>query len=243
MSYTLTLKDVPPSEAVIDTVAQLSNGKVLLAFSTGKDSIAAWLALKERGVEGIPYYYYLVPDLQIVEASLKYYEDFFGTHIYRVPSPSLYRMWRNCIFQNPERLPVLMSTPLPNLKHEHLADAVKQTHKVSKDTWTALGVRAADSVNRRTNFVRSGAMNKKALKFYPVWDWKKERLRIAIFKAKVKLPIDYWLFGRTLDGLDYRFIAPLKKHYPDDYERIRQYFPMIDAELLRGEMNGMSDHL
>lgn len=35
---------------------------------------------------------YLVPDLSFVEASLSYYEAYFGCHILRLPHPSLYRM-------------------------------------------------------------------------------------------------------------------------------------------------------
>lgn len=55
--------------------------KTLLAFSTGKDAIAAWLAIREHFDEVIPYYLYLIPDLEFVEESLAYYEKFFGTKI------------------------------------------------------------------------------------------------------------------------------------------------------------------
>ena len=131
----------------------------------------------------------------------------------------------------------------PKFDAEDLQAAVIQHLKLPATTFTALGVRAADSIFRRTMFTRSGAINHKALKFYPVWDWTKEAVRVEIFKAKLKLPIDYWLFGRSFDGLDYRFIAPVKRHYPEDYERLREYFPMVDAELKRAEFAGMTDHL
>ena len=38
-----------------------------------------------------------------------------------------------------------------------------------------------------------------------------------------------------MDGLDYRFIKPLKEKMPDEYERIKKYFPLIDLEILRYE--------
>jgi len=212
MSDSIVLKGVPPSEQIIDTVASESNGKVLLAFSCGKDSIASWIALKRRGVKVIPYYYYIHPDLEFINKSLDYYEEFFGERIYRVPAPGVYRMWRNLVFQPPERIGVVMGTRIPKFNHDDLARAVKITAQVPASTWVGLGIRAADSVNRRTSFVRTGAAVKNKLKFYPVWDWKKQRLRVELYREKVKLPPDYWIFGRTFDGLDYRFVGPLKKH-------------------------------
>lgn len=234
---------VPPGEQIIDTIAAKCNNKVLLAFSCGKDAIAAWLALKARGVEVVPYYYYLCPDLEFIESSLKYYEEYFETPIMRVPSPSIYRLWRNCVYQPPERLPDLLASRMPKFNDHDLSQAVKRSSKISLDTWTALGVRAADSVNRRTNFVMSGAAPENKKKFYPVWDWLKARLQVELHRAKIKLPIDYWIFGRTFDGIDYRFIGPLKKHLPEDYERLKHYYPFIECEIKRAEMAGKTDHL
>lgn len=232
-----------PSEKVTESVLEKCNGKVLLSFSCGKDAIAAWIALRRAGAKVFPYYYYLVPDLQFVEESIRYYEDFFGERILRVPNPSLYRMLQNCVFQSPDNLPQILSASLPSFDHEQLADAVRHSNRLPADTFDAIGVRATDSINRRANFKRSGAVNLKARKFYPVWDWTKEAVRVELFKAKVRLPIDYWIFGRTFDGLDYRFTGPIKRHFPDDYERIKAFFPLVDAEMKRAEMTGRKDHL
>ena len=45
----------------------------ILAFSTGKDSIAAWLQMRRYFKRIIPYYCYSVPGLEFVEKSLCYY--------------------------------------------------------------------------------------------------------------------------------------------------------------------------
>ena len=224
-------------------MAEKSGNKVLLAFSGGKDAIAAWIALRKYGVKVFPYYYYIHPGLEFVNSSLAYYEEMFGERIMRVPNPKLYECWRECVDQTPERLATLLGGSIPKFDSHDLAQAVKQTCGLPANTYTALGVRAADSVNRRTMFVRSGPIFEKRFKFYPVWDWTKSAVRIEIFRAKLKLPVDYWIFGRSFDGLDYRFIAPIAKHYPDDYERLKQFFPMLDAELKRAEFAGMTDHL
>jgi len=56
---------------------------VILSFSNGKDSIAAWLVLRKYFPKIIPFYLYLIPDLEFVESGLTYYEDFFQTKILR----------------------------------------------------------------------------------------------------------------------------------------------------------------
>lgn len=243
MPLRIVMPNVPPSEAIIQTVAEKSGGQVVLAFSGGKDAIAAWIALKRAGVKVFPYFYYAHPHLEFINRTIDYFEQEFGEKILRVPAPGIYRWWKSCALASPEQLPVCVSASLPVYDANGLQAAVHWHLKLPETTFTALGVRAADSIFRRAMFKRSGAINHKARKFYPVWDWTKEAVRVEIAKAKLKLPIDYWLFGRSFDGLDYRFIAPVKKHFPNDYERLREYFPMIDAELKRAEFAGMTDHL
>lgn len=60
---------------------------VLLAFSRGKDSIAAWLALRDAGVDVRPFHLYLVPGFTFVEESLAEYERYFGCEIPQLPEP------------------------------------------------------------------------------------------------------------------------------------------------------------
>lgn len=52
-----------------------------------------------------------------------------------------------------------------------------------------------------------------------------------------QLPVDYKLFGRTFDGIDYRFLKPIKENFPRDYEKIITWFPLAELELFRrGEL-------
>ena len=59
--------------------------------------------------------------------------------------------------------------------------------------------------------------------------------RREIRAAGLKLSPEYRLFGRSFDGLDYRFLRPIRDHYPADYDRIREFFPLVEAELHRYE--------
>ena len=91
-----------------DTIREVraQQSETLLAFSTGKDAVAAWLAIREHFDAVHPYYLYIVPGLEFVDESLDYYERFFGVRIARLPHPSLHRMLNNFVFQPPERCAV-----------------------------------------------------------------------------------------------------------------------------------------
>lgn len=207
----------------------------ILAFSTGKDSIAAWLQVRKFFRRVVPYYCYLVPGLSFVEKSLAYYEDFFGQHIYRLPHRSLYRMLGAMVFQPPQHVTYIESLDMPGDEYNDttIGEIIRQTANLPAGAYVGTGVRMADSPMRRIGIKTHGAINHNGKRFYPVYDWLKEDLLREIDAAGVKLPVDYRLFGRTFDGIDYRFLKPIKENYPDDYERILNFFPLAELELKR----------
>lgn len=216
-------------------VVRKRQNKSLLAFSTGKDAIASWLAIREHFEEVVPYYLYLVPDLEFVEESLSYYERFFGVKITRLPHPSLHRWLNELIFQPPQNCLCIEQAMLPNFDYIHVQQAMVKIHSLPSDTLVADGVRAADSPMRRVAISTHGPISYNQLKYHPIWDWKKKDLIACFNKHKVKLPIDYKIFGRSFDGLDLRFLMPLKKHLPNDYKKILEWFPLAELEVFRYE--------
>jgi hypothetical protein len=222
-----------------ECVAQVRarQAKTLLAFSCGKDSIAAWLAIRDTFDEVIPIYRYLVPDLEFVEESLVYYERFFGVRIRRFPHPSFYRLLRNLVFQAPENCSAVEDRDR-RLRGYDYADSNVQVCRdagLPEDTYCASGVRAADSPMRRLHFQKHGPITEKKCAYYPVWDLTKSGILHLMERARVRVPRDYAIFGRSFDGLDYRFLAPIKRHFPRDYARILEWFPLAEAELFRFE--------
>lgn len=220
-----------------ETIAAIraETDEITLAFSCGKDSIGAWLALRPHFRKITPIYMYLIPDLEFVEKSLRYYEDFFETEIIRVPHPSLIRMLRNLVFQAPENCRIIELCGFAPLNYEHIIGQLRIDLDIPDSSYHAVGVRAADSPIRRAAVNRSGSINRKKRQFMPVWDWNKARLLAELHKAKVKLPIDYQLFGRSFDGIDYRFLKPIRDHLPEDYQKIINLFPLAELEILRRE--------
>jgi 3'-phosphoadenosine 5'-phosphosulfate sulfotransferase (PAPS reductase)/FAD synthetase len=212
------------------------HNKLILSFSAGKDSIALWLYLRER-FEIIPYYMYYVPGLEFIERSLEYYENLFGVHIIRMPHPSIYRMLNNLVFQPPERVAQLERAQLPEVQMDDITDFIKLDWKLPQFTWTATGVRAADSPNRRATINKYGPTNIKRQQCLPIWDWNKDQIIEIMRRHGVKLPMDYKIFGRSFDGIDLRFLHPIRQHLPHDYAKILEWFPLADLELFRHEMH------
>ena len=229
----IKLKGVMPSEQVCLKIGEECGGKVVLAFSCGKDSIASWLQLRRLGIQVVPYYCYLVPGLKFIEDSLNYYEDFFQTKIHRLVSDALPRMLTDFVYQPPHNVGIIRASGIRKWKKNEFHDVVVKWQGMEEKGMIGVGVRACDSARRRLSFVMAGPINRNKRTFYPVWDWTAEKIRTELYKAKVRVPIDYWLFGRTFDGIDYRFVEPVSRHFPEDYERIKAMFPFVEMEILR----------
>ena len=208
----------------------------LLSFSTGKDAVASWLQCRKVWGEAIlPYYMYLVPALEFVEDSLMYYERFFGCRIKRVPHPSLYRQLDELLFQPPHRCQIIEAAALPAPKATDLEDDLRSENPAYSGAYAAIGVRAVDNLPRRISIKRYGAIVESKRHFYPIWDWRKADLVEAFRVAGVHLTADYKYIGCSFDGLGYRYLKPIKDHFPRDFERILEYYPLADIEIFRQE--------
>ena len=227
----ITIDGVEPSARIR---GKLTEQPVALAFSRGKDAIAAWLALREAGVQVKPYYFYLVPGLMRFEAeSLDYFEGFFGQRIARYPHPSIYRWLNRYTFQAPERLALIEAARLPEPSYSDMQRMILQDWGWPADTWFADGVRAADSPNRRASIKKHGPMKSHSHKVSPIWDWRRKHTFQVMADHGVTVPVDYAWFGRSFDGIDKRFTGPLSRLAPDDYQKLLEWYPLADLDQLR----------
>lgn len=86
---------------------------------------------------------------------------------------------------------------------------------------------------RRASIKQTGGVNHNRKQFFPVHDWDIKKLVSEIRQEGLKLPIDYKIWGRSFDGFDYRFMKPLKDNFPRDYEKVKEWFPLVDVDLKR----------
>lgn len=240
----------PVSAEVRRDIAE-QNKPIILSFSRGKDSIAAWLGMLDSGVDPdniIPVYYYRIPGMKFTEESLQYFEEVFGKRIIRMPHPSLYEMLRMGVYQPPTRSGLLMALDMPTITYQDIEEEVRRDRGLPDGTLVATGVRAADSIARRTMLKRSGPLTREKKRLAVIWDWRQGEVYGRIAEAGIELPPDYEIFntgrknsGRTFDGIAYQFLKPIRDRYPDDYETILEWFPMADLDIYRNESVARND--
>lgn len=193
-----------------------------------------WLELRDH-FELIPYYMEWIPGLAYVEESLRYYEEFFGQHIIRLPHPLFWQYVNDFRFQTPERVAAIRRLDFPKYDFAML-DEVLCTRLNKPGLFTAMGMRAADGLMRRNLIIQQGVLGYKRRRFfYPIWDWTVADVGDMINLHNVSLPIDYEIWGRTVTDFTYQFIVEVRDRFPSDWQRIRDWFPLIDLEIFRYE--------
>lgn len=228
-----------PVLSVIEEVRERTD-TVLLAFSNGKDSIGAWLALREH-FRVIPFYQYYVPGLEFIERSLRYYEQFFGVpEMVQVPHRKFWLWLDEHAFHGPESAAAAAAVDecdIPDYRVYDIAQWLREDLDIP-DAYLAISLRSADNLSRLVQIRQRGAVNHNLKTFFPIHDWKDAQLADEIARDGVKLPVDYRIFARSFEGLRNEFLAPIKEHFPSDYERIKAWFPWVEMELMRHTMYG-----
>jgi len=213
------------------------NKKILLAFSCGKDSLATWLHLRKfyPDIEIYPYYCYLIKGLSFVEEAIIYYEKFFNQKIIQIPHESVFRMIDNAVFQCPKNLIFCENNEYLKYDYNEIRTGLGKFFGI-KNPYVAVGINKSDSLMRRIFFKKHGDVNENQKKIFPIAEYERNKIYEIIISSGIKLPKDYLFFGRSFDGFDYRFSKHIKENFPNDYEKIKQFFPLVDVEIKRGEI-------
>ena len=217
-----------------ELAAEQGHNTFLMAFSRGKDSIAATLSLLEAGFDLIPFTMIGVPGLSFVEESLTYYERvlFGGRHIIRAMYPHFARIFTEGAYQPPERLAIAEACGF-GFDISHIQNSILQGLDMPADTYTAIGVRAFDNMMRRKIIAVNGPVVASKRQFYSIWDMSIAQLINIITRHDVNLPPDYRLWGHSFYEIQPEYLFAIREHYPDDYRKILEWFPLAQAEMFR----------
>ncbi len=225
------------SDELCQHVAALTGGVAILGFSAGKDSVAAWLQMRRYFTRIIPYYRYHIPGLAFVERTLAYYEDFFKTPIVRVCDPYLRGRLHELQYQTPRRAAIL-----DELKFIRRFESIETVASIRRTQNAPLamvgsGWRANDSMRRRITMQRFGVIQPKNQIFFPVFDWADKRLIQEFTDSGVKLAPDYAILGRSFESIRHPFSTRVRETWPEDYERMLRWFPLLQADELRRDIS------
>lgn len=211
--------------------------KVVLHYSTGKDSISCWLFLRELGYEVFPVFKQILP-LSLFSNIIKAHEEFFGTEIFTIPYKGLYLTLKKDIGALDENFSEKFSV----LAMEKEIDKGFHDLNISlinhfDADCCIVGVKSGDSLSRCTSFQMTGPYNAKTNTFYPCWRLSKNAPLDIIVRYNCPLPKYYLWLGRSPNLLfdsEYWFI---KKYFPEDWKIILKHFPDADIKVVNFENN------
>lgn len=206
----------------IKTQAKITD-TVLVAFSGGKDSVVTLDLCCRYFKRVIPFFMYIAPGLSFQEQLLTWYENKYGVKIIRLPHFDTSSFMRYGTFRNYDlEVPIISITDIYNYLRE-------ETGAV----WIAAGERINDSIVRRAMIKRTGSIDRKRGRFYPVAYWTKREIYDYIKYKKLKLGQDSKLMGFSFKSLEGRELFMLRDRFPEDYERILRVYPFAGASVER----------
>lgn len=206
--------------------ASLITDRVLVSFSGGKDSVVSLDLCIKYFKEVQAFFMYQVRGLSFQEAIVKYYEDKYGIHIYRIPHFFLSEKLRYGFFRLYD-----LSVPVLSVK-----DIYTYMRDMTDIYWIAAGERIKDSLWRRGIIKNSGTIDAARGRFYPVAEWNKEEILAYIKQNKLKVGLDSKRLGGSFDSFLPRDLEIIRKHFLNDYDKIKSWFPFIEASFFNAKM-------
>jgi hypothetical protein len=226
-----------PSADLPAIVRRLQEGdnRVILSLS-GKDSLAAWLFLRENKFDVIPYFCYSVPGLSYDVEWINYLSKKLKTKIYRFLHPASASLFSNYCYQSPERVGTVARVGLQEYDFTYLESEIRDAESLSPLIYSAVGIRAKDNLMRHRLVHQMGPLGMKKRRYWwAVWDFSHDDTMAIIRRHGIKLSRAYEIWGATGDVLTYNFLKLLSQKSPQDFEKVRQMYPLIDAEIFRYE--------
>lgn len=216
------------TEPLFAAVQQLrqKTDEVIVALSGGKDSVACLELCHMFFPKVYAYHLYWFPYLRFREEYFRLLSQRYGgLEIYLLPHPDYLKALKY------GQMRPGMELWMPSVSMKKVESAVRAHFGVE---WIAYGVKRRDSFWRRGMHRQWGAINDELKKAYPLMEWKSRDVEGFLLTRGVPLPKDSFQLGFSLDATDPRGWEWLKRHYPDDYERVKEAFPFIEAVVRSG---------
>ena len=209
----------------IRTAAAMSR-RVLVGYSGGKDSaVLLDLCLKHFDKVDV-FFMYIVKGLRFQEATLESVEARHGLTIRRVPHFMLSEFLRYGTFRVED-----FDTPIVTTRQVY-----DYARELTGSHWIACGERIADSTVRRAMIKRSGSIDVQRGRFYPLAEWNKADVLAYIRQHRLHVGGESAKLGFSFRSLAGEEMAKIKAAYPEDYERIKRWFPLVEGSVRQYEL-------
>ncbi|MDR2745725.1 MAG: phosphoadenosine phosphosulfate reductase family protein [Desulfovibrio sp.] len=200
--------------------------RVLVFYSGGKDSVVT-LDLCNRYFDYVqPVFMYASPILSFQSAIIRWAEARYGVPPLLVPHPMLAEWLRYGTFRPPDY-------GVPTIS---FLDVYTYVRSQTGIWWIAAGERIADSIVRRAMIKHDGGcIDDGRGRFYPVANWQKDDVVKYIKHHKLKVSPESAYLGYSFRSLAGKDLHQIKRHYPDDYDALKAWFPLLGASLAKYE--------
>lgn len=212
---------------VVNDLRELTD-EVLVGVS-GKDSFACLELLCShqnpfRRVQ--PFFMYLVPGLEFQERHLAYLERRYSLTVWRVPHWQLGVMLREGTYR-----------PLTSEAATCPAIAIAQIENYlrvrSGIEWVAGGHKICDSLLRRLQVGLHRGIDIRHRRAFPLAYWSNSAVYTLLRAREIPLSPDYTMYGHSFRNcLLAEDLGPIRAQFPDDYERIKEVFPYVEATFM-----------
>lgn len=170
---------------------------------------------------------YFVRGLEFQEAVLRWYEKKYSIEILRIPHFELSHMLKRGLFRIPDDdVPIIGINDIYNYVREK-----------SGYVWIAAGETIADSIWRRAMIKQSGTIFQQRRRIYPVAYFTKQHIKGYIKRNRLKIAPESQLLGdRSFGRFAPETLFKIKKKFPQDYEKIKAWFPFCEASVKKYEI-------
>jgi sulfate adenylyltransferase subunit 2 len=214
---------------VIKQISSKTDSVILFHSGTGKDSIALLDMLRPHFKEIVCVYMYVVPDLEHINKYINYSQQRYGVKFLQVPHYALSSMIKAGhlgIKKNEKQKLVTLA---------HTTESVQIKTGIE---YCFFGFKQSDSMNRRLMLrTYEGNAISPTKKIYPLSEWKNKDVLAYIKQNNLLSPINYG--GKTqssgCDVEDINFLLWCKNHFPNDYKKIINVFPLADIKVFEYE--------
>lgn len=248
--------DITPSPRVDEQTWRLleklcPSKRVLLQYSTGKDSIACWIELKERGYTVIPVFKEIFQNISFFDKPIAAHEEYFGQEVHIVPNRHTF-LSRVELFNSEDDLSKLgldgkmaieqrsFSKSWLKRYRRNMVDMLMKEHNCEI---CVVGTKASDSIHRRTHFTVDGPYLPSERLLSLVWRMTKGGpIELAIDK-KCPLPEYYLWLGRSPEFILEQEFYFIKRYYPEDWDKLTRILANVDVYVKKYEHNLSPKHI
>ena len=201
----------------------------LLSYSGGKDSLVILDILSKVTKEKIDcLFMYLVPELEVSELYLKTAKENYNVNIRQIMHWGALQSLQTGLYCFPQN----------KIKTITYNDILRIELNENGYKYIFNGSKKADSVHKR----RVMAKNKINGLVHLIEDWNKYDVIAYLKKNNISIPeqdIATKGINSSGIGLTHSSLRFIYKNYPNDFLKIKNYFPFIDASIKREEYYGI----